>query len=113
LQYPGAFLLAATLLTVAACQRPLHHPAVEPLAIAPPSLSVSATLAAACSGCHGPAGSAIPDFGYLGSVALSDRLTSYKYDTIGTTVMHRLARGYSDEQIVMISAYLAMKPTDD
>ncbi len=113
MQIPRAYLLAAALLTVAACQRPLHELAGEPLSTPPPSLSVSATLAASCSSCHGPAGSAIPDFGSLGAVALSDRLTSYKYDTTGTTVMHRLARGYSDEQIVMISTYLAMKPTDD
>ncbi|KCZ94123.1 c-type cytochrome [Hyphomonas johnsonii] len=40
-------------------------------------------------------------------------MATYKYDPDGTTVMHRLARGYSDEQIAMISDYLATETAND
>ncbi len=67
----------------------------------------AATLAAACSGCHaGPA---------VGIVSLKDRDTAslisllqrYKAEPDGGTVMHRLARGYSDAEVKAIAAYLA------
>lgn len=33
-------------------------------------------------------------------------MDAYKTEESGTTVMHRLARGYTDEDIALIAAYL-------
>lgn len=68
----------------------------------------AARLSAACSGCHMPGGRAIADLTGLSEVELSQSLLGYKTDEAGTTVMHRLARGYSEDDIAAISAYLAM-----
>lgn len=108
-----ALLPAAALLAAAACQQASVSPPETPLLPAPASLSASAALSSSCSGCHGAIGPALPGFGHLDAEALSARLATYKYDPTGTTVMHRLARGYSDEQIEMISAYLAMGQPND
>lgn len=76
-------------------------------ALGPMESRADAAIAAACSGCHaGPA---------EGIVSLEDRdaktiaglLMQYKAEPDGGTVMHRLARGYSDEEIAAIAAYLA------
>jgi cytochrome c553 len=113
LRYAGAFLLATALLITAACQQATRHAAAQPTSPALPALSASAALASSCSGCHAATHAAVPDFGGRDSATLSARLTTYKYDSDGTTVMHRLARGFSDEQIAMISDYLAMETADD
>lgn len=38
--------------------------------------------------------------------ALKLSLLDYKTDETGSTVMHRLARGYSEDDIALISEYL-------
>lgn len=108
-----ALLPAAAFLTAAACQQASVRSVAAPPSLTSTNLSASAALSSSCSGCHGATGTILPGFGHLDAAALSDRLAAYKNDRNGTTVMHRLARGYSDEQIVTISAYLAMEPTTD
>jgi cytochrome c553 len=39
-------------------------------------------------------------------------MDTYKSETSGTTVMHRLARGYTDEDIALIAAYLTTLDAD-
>ncbi|MEO0467143.1 MAG: hypothetical protein AAF216_11435 [Pseudomonadota bacterium] len=69
------------------------------------ALSVTASLAASCSGCHA-AGDAIVSLDGLGADAFAASLTRYRTEG-GSTVMHRLVRGYSDEQVQAIAEYLA------
>lgn len=64
------------------------------------------TLSVACSGCHSERPGAIASLVSYDEANLQARLTQYKTETEGTTVMHRLARGYSDQDIALISAYL-------
>jgi cytochrome c553 len=67
----------------------------------------AAALAAACSGCHAPAETdAIPSLEGWSAEALAASLTALKAYAGGSTVMHRLARGYSDEEIATIAGYL-------
>ena len=76
------------------------------------STDTAARLVAACSGCHSEqAGSIAPLVGYS-EPQMQDRLTFYRDDSDGTTVMHRLARGYSDEEIALISAYLGSQESE-
>lgn len=66
----------------------------------------SASLVMACSGCHAAGGTGIVSLDTYTEPLLIEALTRYQTEADGTTVMHRLARGYSDEDIALISAAL-------
>lgn len=70
------------------------------------STDAAARLTAACSGCHSAQSGAIASLVGYSEAQMLDRLRTYRDEPDGTTVMHRLARGYSDEEIALISAYL-------
>lgn len=65
-----------------------------------------AVLALACSGCHSSESGAIVSLDSYDADQMRDALLQYQSDANGTTVMHRLARGYSAEDIDLVSAYL-------
>ena len=67
---------------------------------------VASVLVMACTGCHSDQSGAIASLNVYDSDQLRDALLQYKTDVDGTTVMHRLARGYSDAEIDLISAQL-------
>ena len=67
----------------------------------------TAMLALSCSGCHSEAGDAIVSLEGYTRQALSTALNRYRNESDGTTVMHRLMRGYSEADIASVSAYLA------
>jgi sulfide dehydrogenase cytochrome subunit len=66
--------------------------------------------AAGCANCHGTNGRAEP-----GMVALAGsdkdelvkKMQDYKAGRVSATLMHQLAKGYSDAQIVAIASYFA------
>ena len=63
-------------------------------------------LASVCSGCHGgPDQILISLEGYTAD-QIEASLSFYASDTDGDSVMHRLARGYTAEQITLISQSL-------
>ena len=67
--------------------------------------------AAACANCHGTQGQALapmqPLAGWPKEVMVQ-RMMDFKPGTVpSATVMHQLAKGYSDEQIAAIAAYFA------
>lgn len=72
-------------------------------------------LAATCANCHGTNGQATGDMKPLAgtpaarTVAL---MTFYKSTAQpdGVTIMHQIAKGYTDEQIKLIADYLAAQP---
>ena len=76
---------------------------------APDALQVR-SWAAACANCHGTNGNAQP-----GSVALAgmgqgdivQKMMDFKSGKRPATIMHQLAKGYSDEQIAAIAGYFA------
>ena len=74
----------------------------------PALTDTGATLALTCTGCHSNANGAIASLNGYTEAALIARLLEYKTDADGTTVMHRLARGYSDEDIALVSAALTI-----
>jgi len=69
-------------------------------------------LAATCTGCHGTDGRALPGAG-INSLAGTDqqellqRLRDFKSGNRPATIMHQIARGYSDEQLEQIAAYFS------
>jgi cytochrome subunit of sulfide dehydrogenase len=71
-------------------------------------------LAATCANCHGTNGAArgeMKAIAGLPAVAIESLMAGYKSGAItGTTIMHQIAKGYTDEQIKLVAAYLAAQP---
>ena len=66
--------------------------------------------AAACSNCHGTNGAAQPGMETLAGAAKDDmtrKLLDFKAGRKPATIMHQLAKGYSDEQLEQIAGYFA------
>ncbi len=63
-----------------------------------------AALALACGGCHSDNSDVMISLEGYGAEALREALTRYRTEADGTTVMHRLARGYSDRDIDRLAA---------
>lgn len=66
--------------------------------------------AAACANCHGTDGRAQPGMEALAGVSKDDlvkKMLDFKAGRKPATIMHQLAKGYSDEQIVAIAGYFA------
>ncbi len=76
---------------------------------APSALQVR-SWAAACANCHGTNGQAQPGMASLAGVNKDDivkNMQDFKAGRKPATIMHQLAKGYSDEQIQAIAAYFA------
>ena len=66
--------------------------------------------AASCANCHGTDGRAQPGMESLAGANKDDmvrKMLDYKADRRPATIMHQLAKGYTDEQIVAIAGYFA------
>lgn len=80
----------------------LAHAQVDPLHVR--------SWAASCSACHGTDGRAQPGMESLAGVNKDDivkKMLDFKAGRKPATLMHQLAKGYSDEQIVAIAAYFS------
>ncbi len=69
-------------------------------------------LAATCANCHGTEGRAVdgasvPGLAGMPAGYMAEQLKTFKAGTRPATVMHQLAKGYSDAQIDQIAAYFA------
>ena len=66
--------------------------------------------AAACSNCHGTGGVALPGMESLAGASKADllrKLMDFKSGSRPATIMHQIAKGYSDEQLEQIAGYFA------
>lgn len=68
--------------------------------------------AAACTSCHGPqgrppAGSPIPALAGRAQSELVSQMQAFKAGKRPATVMHQIAKGYSDDQITAIAGWFA------
>jgi len=87
-----AFALLALAATGAAAQSP------------PPASG--RTLAATCTGCHGPAGKSagsIPSINGRSEADIVRAMQEFKTDRRPATVMNRHAKGFSDDEIVAMA----------
>jgi cytochrome c553 len=72
--------------------------------------NLSRNLAATCAGCHNITGNALagmPPLTGQSKEALLRTLKDYKDGKRPATVMHQLAKGYTDGQLELIAAYFA------
>ncbi|MFT5774750.1 c-type cytochrome [Hyphomonas sp.] len=106
-------LLVAPLLLAVACQRAPVLPSIDQSVTDASRLTEAASLAATCSGCHAGPGTGVPSIDRMDAGTLSARLAFYKTDADGTTVMHRIARGYSQAQVDAIGQYLGAESIDE
>ena len=73
------------------------------------------SLAATCANCHGTQGRAVdkttvPGLAGMPAVVTAEAMRAFKNGTRSATVMHQLAKGYSDAQIDQLAAYFAAQP---
>jgi sulfide dehydrogenase cytochrome subunit len=77
----------------------------------PPDALQVRSWAAACANCHGTQGQALAPMQPLAGLpkeVMVQRMMDFKSGKVpSATVMHQLAKGYSDEQIAAIAAYFA------
>ena len=70
-------------------------------------------LAATCANCHGTNGQAKGDMKPLAGVA-ADKIVAmmadFKSGNQPATIMHQIAKGYTDEQIRLVAGYFAAQP---
>ena len=73
-----------------------------------------AMLANACAGCHGTdgvsAGPAAPTIAGMSAEALEERMTAYREGTMHSTIMARIAKGYTEEEVKAMAAHFAKLP---
>jgi len=84
----------------------------SPLALAQDD-AVARSLAATCANCHGTDGrgvtkEVVPLAG-LPKEHIVARMKAFKDGTRPATIMHQLAKGYTDQQIESLAAYFAAR----
>ncbi len=70
-------------------------------------------LAATCANCHGTNGQSrgsVPGLAGVPAANIAAAMGEFKAGTRSATVMHQIAKGYSDAQISLIAAYFAAQP---
>lgn len=71
-------------------------------------------LAATCANCHGTNGRALGDTVKPLAGVSADKIVAaindYKSGAQPATIMHQIAKGYSDDQIKLIAGYFAAQP---
>ena len=75
--------------------------------------SLGRNLAATCANCHGTNGNARDVVKPLAGVPAANivaALAEFKAGTRPATIMHQIAKGYTDDQVRLIAAYFADQP---
>lgn len=80
-----------------------------------PLESAVAGLAASCSGCHTRAvtDDTFPQIYGRPAAEIREKMLAFRSGKRQGTVMHRIARGYSDEEIELLAGYLAKQDDPD
>ncbi|MCK5480822.1 MAG: cytochrome C [Gammaproteobacteria bacterium] len=68
------------------------------------------TIASACFGCHGTSSAAIPPI-ILGAPSeyIEISMKAFRDGSRPSTIMQRIAKGYTDEEIAAVAQYLSTK----
>ncbi|HEY6510908.1 MAG TPA: c-type cytochrome [Burkholderiaceae bacterium] len=71
-------------------------------------------LAATCANCHGTngqvRGDTVKPLAGVPADKIVAALNDFKSGALPATIMHQIAKGYSDEQVKAIAAFLAAQP---
>ncbi|MEJ2608670.1 MAG: cytochrome c4 [Candidatus Thiodiazotropha sp.] len=98
----GALALSASSAAFAADEKPLL------------SGASASMLANTCSGCHGTngasAGPATPSIGGISAVYFEEVMEEFKDDEMNATIMTRIAKGYTEDEIKAMGEYFSKQP---
>ena len=75
--------------------------------------TLARNLAATCANCHGTNGQArdvVPALAGVPAATITAAMAEFKAGTRSATIMHQIAKGYTDEQVRLIAAFLAAQP---
>ena len=75
--------------------------------------NLARNLAATCANCHGTNGQARGDMKPLAGLSADKivaMLADYKSGAQPATIMHQIAKGYTDEQIRLVAGFFAAQP---
>jgi len=75
--------------------------------------NLARNLAATCANCHGTNGQArgeIPPLAGVPAEKTIALLAAFKSGAMPATIMHQIAKGYSDEQLRLVAGYFAAQP---
>ena len=84
--------------------------ATAPLAALAQDAALARNLAATCATCHGTNGQARGEMRPLAGLAADKiiaTMADFKSGALPATVMHQIAKGYTDEQIKLLADYFA------
>jgi len=104
--------LPAWVLTLCAALAPSVAPTLAQAQSADVQTLRTRALAATCAQCHGTdgqavSGAAVPGLAGLPAPYFAEQMAAFKAGTRPATVMHQLAKGFSDAQIAALAAYFA------
>jgi cytochrome subunit of sulfide dehydrogenase len=78
-----------------------------------PNPNLARNLAATCSNCHGTGGISKGDVASLAGVSKEEivrKMGEFKSGARPATIMHQLAKGYTDQQVDLIAGWFAAQP---
>ena len=98
--------------------KPARTLLVALLAAAPAALAqespAARSLAATCANCHGTSGHSatreVPSLAGLPREHIVAQMKAFRDGTRPATVMHQLAKGYTEQQIETLASYFAAQP---
>ena len=70
-------------------------------------------LAAQCANCHGTNGKSVaevPSLAGQSAAVMVQKMKDYRDGKLPASIMHQLAKGYSDEQVVLMADYFSKQP---
>jgi cytochrome subunit of sulfide dehydrogenase len=103
-----AALFAASMLHAQAAA-----PAAPTTASAVPDRNLARNLAATCANCHGTGGKSVAEVPSLAGVPAAQtiqKMKDYRDGKLPATIMHQLAKGFTDEQVALVADYFAKQP---
>ncbi len=70
------------------------------------------SIAATCANCHGTNGksikdAALPSLAGMKSAYITEQMQAFKSGARSATIMHQIAKGYTDDQIKLLANYFA------
>ena len=88
--------------------------AAAPLAAAAQDSPAARSLAATCANCHGTEGRSVTkevaSLAGLPREHIAGQMKAFRDGSRPATVMHQIAKGYSDQQIELVADYFSRRP---
>jgi sulfide dehydrogenase cytochrome subunit len=98
-------------------KKKIHNLLLGMVVLVPMTLQADPTgqaLAFTCAGCHGTDGSSVgpssPSIAAMDPDVFIDAMEAYQHDERNSTIMNRIAKGYSEEQIKAMAWFFAKQP---